>query len=90
MLQPYMIQAYLNMTEWVFRSERLWKDEVDFVETKLLYSVTEGAQRLGIGRSMMYELLARGEVAAVKIGRRTLIADTELVRYVATLRETAA
>lgn len=41
------------------------------VETddKLLLTVVEAARRLGIGRTLMYELLDAGEVASVHIGR---------------------
>lgn len=58
--------------------------------TRLLYSVVEAAQGLGIGRSLMYELIAAGELGSVKIGRRTLVPHDELVRYVARLREDVA
>jgi excisionase family DNA binding protein len=36
--------------------------------TKLLVTVGEAAQMLGIGRSLMYELVSGAEVASVKIG----------------------
>ena len=54
--------------------------------TRLLHPVIEAAQGLGIGRSLMYELIAAGEVGTVKIGRRTLVPHEELVRYVARLQ----
>jgi excisionase family DNA binding protein len=38
-----------------------------------LYSVTEAAQLIGVGRSTMYELVHRGEVSSVRLGRRLLI-----------------
>jgi excisionase family DNA binding protein len=54
--------------------------------TKLLHPVTEAWEILGVGRTTLYELIARGEIRAVKIGRRTLIPDEELQRFVATLQ----
>ena len=36
---------------------------------KLLYSPEESAELLGVGRSQMFELIGRGEVESVKIGR---------------------
>lgn len=39
----------------------------------LCLSVRDTGARLGISRSMIYELLAQGELRALKIGRRTLI-----------------
>ena len=38
-----------------------------------LYSVTEAAQLVGVGRSTMYELVHRGEVPSLRLGRRVLI-----------------
>jgi excisionase family DNA binding protein len=49
---------------------------------ELLVSVEEAARRLGVGRSAMYELLASGQVARVKIGRRTLVPVQELRAWV--------
>jgi excisionase family DNA binding protein len=40
---------------------------------KLGYSVEEGAEITGLGRSKMYELLASNEVESVKVGRRRII-----------------
>ncbi len=36
---------------------------------KLLLTVEEAAQALGLGRSLLYDLLARKEIFSVKIGR---------------------
>jgi excisionase family DNA binding protein len=49
----------------------------------LLWSPTDAAKRLGIGRAMLYELLAAGQLASLKIGSRRLIADEELRRFIA-------
>ena len=38
-------------------------------DEKLLLTVVEAARRLGIGRTLMYELLDAGEIASVHIGR---------------------
>lgn len=56
----------------------------------LLHPVTEGLRRIGIGRSKGYELIAAGDLKVIKIGRRSLIAETELQRYVASLTEASA
>ena len=40
---------------------------------EILVSVEEAARRLGVGRSLVYELLASGQIPRVKIGRRTLV-----------------
>ncbi len=54
-------------------------------EARLLYSIPDSLVQLGIGRSTLFELIGSGEIRTVKIGRRTLIAHDELVRYVRTL-----
>ena len=38
-------------------------------EDRLLLTVMEAARRLGIGRTLMYELLDAGEILSVYIGR---------------------
>jgi excisionase family DNA binding protein len=35
-----------------------------------LYTVIEAAQLLGVGRSTMYELVHRGEVASIRLAAR--------------------
>lgn len=46
--------------------------------TPLMHQIPEAARRLGIGRSLFYELLKTRNVPVVKIGRRALIPDAEL------------
>ena len=48
---------------------------------KLAVTVPEAAEMIGISESMTWRLLAVGEIAKVKIGRRTLIRVTELTRF---------
>lgn len=62
----------------------------DAVNGPLLHNFADGLRRIGIGRSKGYELVAAGELRVVKIGRRTLIAEDELQRYVRKLTETGA
>lgn len=47
-----------------------------------LLDVNQVADVLGCGRTLVYELLGRGELARVKIGRLTRIPSSELDRYV--------
>jgi len=42
-------------------------------DLRLVYTVTEAAELLGIGRSTAYEIAARGELATVRIGCRTFV-----------------
>ena len=52
------------------------------MKTPLLHSIQASSKILGIGRSSLYVLIAEGEIRTVKIGRRTLIPDREIRRYV--------
>jgi excisionase family DNA binding protein len=49
---------------------------------RLLLTTTEAAQRLGIGRTKLYELIASGAVRSVRIGRGRRIPATALADYV--------
>ena len=53
--------------------------------TPLLHSIQSSTQILGIGRSSLYGLISEGKLYTVKIGRRTLIPDQEIRRYVESL-----
>jgi excisionase family DNA binding protein len=43
-----------------------------------LYTVVEAAQLVGVGRSTMYEIVSRGEVASVRLGRKVFITRSTL------------
>lgn len=45
--------------------------------------VEEAARLLGISRPTMFRRIQRGEIAAIRDGRRTLILTAELERYAA-------
>lgn len=49
---------------------------------RLLLRISEAAAALGIGRSTLYELLARGEIETVKINRSVRIPISSLERWV--------
>ena len=53
---------------------------------RLLLSVEEAAQRLHIGRSTVYTLVAENQLESVKIGKLRRIPAQALEDYVATLR----
>ena len=49
---------------------------------RLLYSVTEAADLLGVGRTYMFRLIATGEVESIKVGRLRKIPRDALGRYI--------
>lgn len=53
---------------------------------RLLLSVEEAADQLGIGRTLMYALVKDGEVESVHIGRLRRIPADALPRYLEQLR----
>jgi excisionase family DNA binding protein len=52
---------------------------------QLLFRPDEAAQRLGIGRTKLYELMAFGELRSVKIGAARRVTATALADFVAAL-----
>ncbi len=57
---------------------------------KMLLTVPEAAERLGVGRSFLYNVIQRGELVTVKLGRARRVPVAELNHYVERLRETQA
>jgi excisionase family DNA binding protein len=57
---------------------------------KLLLTIPEAADRLGIGRSKVYELVAAGELDVVRIGRAVRVEAAEIVGFVTRLRQERA
>jgi excisionase family DNA binding protein len=55
--------------------------------TPLVLTVEQAAKRLGIGRTLMYALIASGEVESVPIGRLRRIPVECLAEYVDRLRQ---
>ncbi len=49
---------------------------------EILLTVPEAAQRLSIGRSLLYRLLLEGAVASVKIGRSRRVPVSALEEFV--------
>jgi excisionase family DNA binding protein len=52
---------------------------------KLAYSVDEACSATSLGRTAVFDLLRRGEIASVKVGRRRLIPVASLDAYLAQL-----
>jgi excisionase family DNA binding protein len=49
------------------------------------YSIPEAMRRLGISRDLIYKAIGSGTLKARKLGRRTLITDDDLRRFLETL-----
>lgn len=57
------------------------------LDLSLLLTVEEAAILLRLGRTQTYELVMRGKVPSIKIGRRRLVVREGLRTYVSTLLE---
>ena len=55
--------------------------------TPLVLTIEQAAQRLGIGRTLMYALVSSGEIESVTIGRLRRIPAQCLTEYVNRLRQ---
>ena len=53
---------------------------------RLLLTAEEAAERLGVGRSMMYQLIAAGLIDTIRVGRLRRIEPDALAAYIARLR----
>ena len=49
---------------------------------RLVYTVAEAGALLGISRAFAYELVARGELPAIRLGRRRLVPRIALLALV--------
>ena len=58
-----------------------------FAESRLLLTVEAAAELLSLGRTTVYELVATGELASVKIGRSRRIPYEALRRFIARLSD---
>lgn len=57
------------------------------VERGVLLRIEAAAILLGIGRTTMYDLIGRGRIPVVRIGRRTLVHRDDLERFARELRD---
>jgi excisionase family DNA binding protein len=51
-------------------------------QSRMTLTVVEAAERLGIGRNQAYEAVKRGEIPAIRIGKRLLVPEAALDRLI--------
>ncbi len=54
------------------------------VEEKIAFTVSEASQAIGVGRSLIYRLIAQKRLAAIKVDGRTLVPASSLRQLIAT------
>ena len=52
-------------------------------DDRLVYTVAEAGELLGISRAFAYELVARGELPVIRLGRRRLVPKVALLALIA-------
>jgi excisionase family DNA binding protein len=62
-------------------------DVIARTSERMLLTVEEAAERLGVGRSTMYQLISAGLVDTIRIGRLRRIEPDALATYISRLRE---
>lgn len=55
---------------------------VDAAADRITVRIKEACRITGIGRSKLYELIAEGEIAIVKVGAMTLVPVSELEQFI--------
>ncbi len=66
------------------------ESEKDDPMERLLITVNQAADKIGLGRTTMYQLIRRGDLRSVKIGGARRVAITDLEQFVIRLRDEAA
>jgi excisionase family DNA binding protein len=51
-------------------------------EDRIVYTVAEAGELLGISRAFAYELVARGDLPVIRLGRRRLVPKVALLALV--------
>jgi len=60
------------------------------MQNKILLSVDEASEAIGIGRTLIYGLFREGSLKPVKIGRRTFIHRDDLNEFIEQRRAASA
>lgn len=58
--------------------------------TAKLHKIPAAMERLGIGRSKLYELMDSGAIRSVKVGKSRLISESAIVEFINRLDQGAA
>ncbi len=58
--------------------DTLRETSTEGAEDRLVYTVAEAGALLGISRAFAYELVARGELPVIRLGRRRLVPKAAL------------
>jgi excisionase family DNA binding protein len=48
-----------------------------------LYSIPEAAAQMGIGRTLLYQMIGRGELRIIRAGRRVMVSSSAVSGWIA-------
>jgi excisionase family DNA binding protein len=73
----------MNVSKSRQESERTETRESDSAEGPLLLRVAEAAKLLGVGETLLYELIGRGVLPSIRLGRAVRVPRAALAKWVA-------
>jgi excisionase family DNA binding protein len=65
------------------------QEQIDKINSRL-WPVEAVMERLSVGRSMVFELVASGELRSVKVGRRRLVSEAAICEYIERIDQATA
>jgi excisionase family DNA binding protein len=89
-LEEFWIPVLKRGQTHYYRRQRERHTEVPMVEQHEYLKVPEVAEVLRIARSRAYEMVARGEIPSVRIGRSVRVSRKELDRWLEEQRQPSA
>jgi excisionase family DNA binding protein len=81
-IQPVRTRQFAANATDVDNRQHDWSRPHEVPGQRLLLTVSEAARQLGIGRSLLYELLAEGQVESIHVGRLRRIPTDALATYI--------
>jgi excisionase family DNA binding protein len=83
-LTPHVVATeHPDVREYIQKQQRPSESEVSVTDDgPLVMSVEDAAKKLGISRSLAYELVQQGRVPAIRLGRRIVVPRRKLLRFV--------
>ena len=81
-MTPRLVSAVAELAEALAEASRLEAAAVPAAPDRL-YTIPETCEALGgIGRSLVYDLIGRGELASLRAGRRRLVTGAAIRDYI--------
>jgi len=86
---PYIGREAISLWSGRTAMDTHFETSTDRIGDRLVYTVAEAGALLGISRAFAYELVARGELPVIRLGRRRLVPKVALLTLVEADRTSA-